>query len=677
MYVRKFTYLCKDFTNRRCVVVGHGAKPFILKTMINITFPDGNVKQFESGVTPYQIAESISAGLARNILAANLNDEEWDISRPITSDGSIQFFKWEDPEGKHAFWHTSAHLLAEALQELYDGVQFGIGPAIENGFYYDIDPGENQLTSADFEKIEKKMAELVARKEAVVRRDISKADALKFFGDGGQQLKCELISELEDGHITTYTQGNFTDLCRGPHLPSTEPIKAVKVLSLAGAYWRGDEKRPQLVRVYGISFPKKKMLDEYLVMLEEAKKHDHRKIGKEMELFAFSQNVGAGLPLWLPKGAALRNRLQDFLAKIQKKYGYQQVVTPHIGNKMLYVTSGHYAKYGKDSFQPIHTPEEGEEYLLKPMNCPHHCEIYRTAPRSYKDLPLRFAEFGTVYRYEQSGELHGLTRVRCFCQDDAHLFCTPDQLKQEFLGVMDIISYIFSIFGFEYEAQISLRDPNHPEKYVGSDENWEKAERAIIEACEEKGLKARQETGEAAFYGPKLDFMVKDALGRRWQLGTIQVDYNLPERFGLEYTGADNLKHRPVMIHRAPFGSLERFIAVLLEHTAGKLPLWLVPDQCVVLPISEKYNDYARRVVSELNDLDVRATIDDRNEKIGRKIRDNELKRIPYLLIVGEKEEAAGEVSVRKQGEGDKGSIKFTTFAENLNTEVAQMLSEF
>ncbi len=641
--------------------------------MINITFPDGNVKQFESGTTPYQIAESISAGLARNILAAKLNDEDWDISRPVTSDGSIQFFKWEDPEGKHAFWHTSAHLLAEALQELYPGVQFGIGPAIENGFYYDIDPGEHQITSADFDKIEKKMAELVARKEAVVRHDISKADALKFFGDGGQTLKCELISELEDGHISTYTQGRFTDLCRGPHIPSTEPIKAVKILSLAGAYWRGDEKRPQLVRVYGISFPKKKMLDEYLVMLEEAKKRDHRKIGKEMELFAFSQNVGAGLPLWLPKGAALRNRLQDFLAKIQKKYGYQQVVTPHIGNKMLYVTSGHYAKYGKDSFQPIHTPEEGEEYLLKPMNCPHHCEIYRTAPRSYRDLPLRFAEFGTVYRYEQSGELHGLTRVRCFCQDDAHLFCTPDQLKQEFLGVMDIISFIFSIFGFDYEAQISLRDPNHPEKYVGSDENWEKAERAIIEACEEKGLKARQETGEAAFYGPKLDFMVKDALGRRWQLGTIQVDYNLPERFGLEYTGADNLKHRPVMIHRAPFGSLERFIAVLLEHTAGKLPLWLVPDQCVVLPISEKYNDYAHRVMNELNALDVRATIDERNEKIGRKIRDNELKRIPYLLIVGEKEEASGEVSVRKQGEGDKGSKKIAIFAAEINDEVARM----
>ena len=641
--------------------------------MINIKFPDGNVKQFEVGTTPLQIAESISAGLARNILAASLNDEEWDIARPIDHDGDIKFFKWEDPEGKHAFWHTSAHLLAEALQELYPGIQFGIGPAIENGFYYDIDPGEHTLTSADFPKIEKKMQELVARKEAVVRRDINKVDALKFFGDGGQTLKCELISELEDGHITTYTQGNFTDLCRGPHIPNLAPIKAVKILSLAGAYWRGDEKRQQLVRVYGITFPKKSMLDEYLTLLEEAKKRDHRKIGKEMELFAFSPNVGAGLPLWLPKGAALRNRLQDFLAKIQKKYGYQQVITPHIGNKLLYVTSGHYAKYGKDSFQPIHTPDEDEEYLLKPMNCPHHCEIYKTAPRSYRDLPLRLAEFGTVYRYEQSGELHGLTRVRSFTQDDAHLFCTPDQLKQEFLGVMDIISFIFRIFGFEYEAQISLRDPNNPGKYVGTDENWEKAERAIIEACEEKGLKARQETGEAAFYGPKLDFMVKDALGRRWQLGTIQVDYNLPERFELEYTGADNLKHRPVMIHRAPFGSLERFVAVLLEHTAGKLPLWLVPDQCVVLPISEKYNDYAHHVCQVLDEQGVRAIVDDRNEKIGKKIRDNELKRIPYLLVVGEKEASAEEVSVRKQGEGDQGSKKIITFAAEINDEVAQM----
>lgn len=640
--------------------------------MINIKFPDGSVKQFESGVTPLDIAKSISEGLARMILAASFNGEEWDISRPICSDGEIQLFKWDDKEGKHAFWHTSAHLLAEALQELYDGIQFGIGPAIENGFYYDIDPGENVITSADFPKIEKKMQEIVARKEAVVRTDISKADALKSFGDKGQTLKCELISELEDGHITTYTQGNFTDLCKGPHIPSTEPIKAVKVLSIAGAYWRGDEKRPQLVRVYGISFPKKKMLDEYLTMLEEAKKRDHRKLGKEMELFTFSQNVGQGLPLWLPKGAMLRNRLQDMLSKIQRKYGYLPVITPHIGNKTLYVTSGHYAKYGKDSFQPIHTPEEGEEYLLKPMNCPHHCEIFRSSPRSYKDLPLRYAEFGTVYRYEQSGELHGLTRVRSFTQDDAHLFCTPEQLKQEFLAVMDIINFVFKTFGFEYEAQISLRDPNHKEKYVGTDEVWEKAQQAIIEACEEKGLQAAQVEGEAAFYGPKLDFMVKDALGRRWQLGTIQVDYNLPERFGLEYTGSDNQKHRPVMIHRAPFGSMERFVAVLLEHTAGHLPLWLASDQCVVLPISEKYNEYAQHVVDVLDEQGVRAAIDVRNEKIGRKIRDNELKRIPYLLIVGEKEAANEEVSVRKQGEGDKGSEKILTFAAEINAKVAE-----
>lgn len=640
--------------------------------MINIKFPDGSVKQFESGVTPLDIAKSISEGLARMILAASFNGEEWDISRPICSDGEIQLFKWDDKEGKHAFWHTSAHLLAEALQELYDGIQFGIGPAIENGFYYDIDPGENVITSADFPKLEKKMQEIVARKEAVVRADISKADALKSFGDKGQTLKCELISELEDGHITTYTQGNFTDLCKGPHIPSTEPIKAVKVLSIAGAYWRGDEKRPQLVRVYGISFPKKKMLDEYLTMLEEAKKRDHRKLGKEMELFTFSQNVGQGLPLWLPKGAMLRNRLQDMLSKIQRKYGYLPVITPHIGNKTLYVTSGHYAKYGKDSFQPIHTPEEGEEYLLKPMNCPHHCEIFRSSPRSYKDLPLRYAEFGTVYRYEQSGELHGLTRVRSFTQDDAHLFCTPEQLKQEFLAVMDIINFVFKTFGFEYEAQISLRDPNHKEKYVGTDEVWEKAQQAIIEACEEKGLQAAQVEGEAAFYGPKLDFMVKDALGRRWQLGTIQVDYNLPERFGLEYTGSDNQKHRPVMIHRAPFGSMERFVAVLLEHTAGHLPLWLASDQCVVLPISEKYNEYAQHVVDVLDEQGVRAAIDVRNEKIGRKIRDNELKRIPYLLIVGEKEAANEEVSVRKQGEGDKGSEKILTFAAEINAKVAE-----
>ena len=642
--------------------------------MINITFPDGSVKQFESGITPLGIAESISQRFAQDVLAATFNGEEWDISRPICNDGEIKLFKWDDPEGKHAYWHTSAHLLAEALQELYKGVQFGIGPAIENGFYYDIDPGDNVITSAEFPKIEAKMAELAAKDEAVVRRDISKADALKYFGDRGETYKCELINDLEDGHITTYTQGNFTDLCRGPHLPSTGKIKAIKVLSLAGAYWRGDEKRKQMLRVYAITFPKKKMLDEYLTLLEEAKKRDHRKLGKEMELFAFSANVGPGLPLWLPKGAALRDRLEQFLRKIQKRYGYLQVITPHIGNKMLYVTSGHYAKYGKDSFQPIHTPEEGEEYFLKPMNCPHHCEIYKVSPRSYKDLPLRYAEFGTVYRYEQSGELHGLTRVRGFTQDDAHIFCTPDQLKDEFLKVMDIIFYIFKALHFDnYEAQISLRDPNNKEKYVGTDENWEKAERAIVEACEEKGLKAKKVVGEAAFYGPKLDFMVKDAIGRRWQLGTIQVDYNLPERFGLEYTGADNQKHRPIMIHRAPFGSMERFVAVLLEHTAGRLPLWLAPDQVVVLPISEKYNEYAKQVVKVLAEKDIRAFVDDRNEKIGKKIRDNELKRIPYLLVVGEKEAQNEEVSVRKQGEGDRGSQKITTFADDFAREIEKM----
>ncbi len=645
--------------------------------MINITFPDGSIKQYEAGTTPLQIAESISPRLAQDVLAASVNEQEWDLTRPISEDASLKLFKWDDPEGKHAFWHSSAHLLAEALQELYPGVKFGIGPAIENGFYYDIDPGDNQLTAADFDKIEKKMLELAQKKSEIKRADISKADALKLFGDRHETYKCELISELEDGHITTYTQGNFTDLCRGPHIPSTAPIKAVKITSLAGAYWRGDEKRDQLVRVYGISFPKKKMLDEYLVLLEEAKKRDHRKLGKEMELFAFSQNVGAGLPLWLPKGTALRDRLEQFLRKIQKQYGYQQVITPHIGNKNLYVTSGHYAKYGKDSFQPIHTPEEGEEYLLKPMNCPHHCEIFRALPRSYRDLPLRLAEFGTVYRYEQSGELHGLTRVRGFTQDDAHIYCAPEQIKDEFLKVMDIIFYIFKALKFEnFEAQISLRDPAHKEKYIGTDENWHLAEQAIIEACEEKGLKARKELGEAAFYGPKLDFMVKDAIGRRWQLGTIQVDYNLPERFQLEYTGSDNQKHRPVMIHRAPFGSMERFVAVLLEHTAGRFPLWLAPDQAVVLPISEKFNDYAHDVARRLNAADIRTTVDDRNEKIGKKIRDNELKRIPYMLIVGEKEAENDEVSVRKQGEGDKGIMKIANFAEYLTNEVNQMINQ-
>ncbi len=645
--------------------------------MINITFPDNSVKAFEPGVTPLQIAESLSPQLAREVLAASVDGQEWDISRPIQSDASLKLFKWDDPEGKHAFWHSSAHLLAEALQELFPGVKFGIGPAVENGFYYDIDPNGHQITAADFPAIEKRMLELARTKHAIVRADISKADALKMFGERGEEYKCELISELEDGNITTYTQGAFTDLCRGPHLPDTAPIKAVKITSLAGAYWRGDATRHQLVRVYGVSFPKQKMLDEYNALMEEAKKRDHRKLGKEMELFAFSQNVGAGLPLWLPKGAALRDRLEQFLRKIQRQYGYLQVITPHIGNKNLYVTSGHYAKYGKDSFQPIHTPEEGEEYLLKPMNCPHHCEIYRSYPRSYRDLPLRLAEFGTVYRYEQSGELHGLTRVRGFTQDDAHIFCAPEQIKDEFLKVMDIIFFIFKALKFEnFEAQISLRDPANKEKYIGSDENWHLAEQAIIEACQEKGLNARQELGEAAFYGPKLDFMVKDAIGRRWQLGTIQVDYNLPERFQLEYTGADNQKHRPVMIHRAPFGSMERFVAVLLEHTAGHLPLWLAPEQVAILPISEKFNDYAREVARQLDASDIRAIIDDRNEKIGRKIRDNQMRRMPYMLIVGEKEQENGEVSVRKSGEGDLGSMKIATFAENLTREVEEMTKQ-
>ncbi|MEG1587415.1 MAG: threonine--tRNA ligase [Bacteroidales bacterium] len=644
--------------------------------MIKISFPDGSVREYAKGTTPLQIAESISSRLAQDVLAASVNGAEWDLTRQIQEDAAVKLFKWDDAEGKHAFWHSSAHLLAEALQEMYPGIQFGIGPAIENGFYYDVDPGQTVIKEADLPAIEKKMMELAARKEALVRTDISKDEALKLFGDRGETYKCELISELEDGTITTYTQGAFTDLCRGPHIPTTAPIKAIKLLSVAGAYWRGDEKRKQLTRIYGVSFPKKKQLDEYLALLEEAKKRDHRKLGKELELFMFSQNVGQGLPLWLPRGAALRDRLEQFLRKIQKRYGYQQVITPHIGNKMLYVTSGHYAKYGKDSFQPIHTPEEGEEYLLKPMNCPHHCEIFKAFPRSYKDLPLRFAEFGTVYRYEQSGELHGLTRVRSFTQDDAHLFVRPDQLKEEFLKVMDIISIIFRALKFDnFEAQISLRDPNNTEKYIGSDENWEKAEAAIVEACQEKGLNAKVEYGEAAFYGPKLDFMVRDAIGRRWQLGTIQVDYNLPERFELEYTGSDNQKHRPIMIHRAPFGSMERFVAVLIEHTGGKFPLWLTPDQVVVLPISERFNDYAREVAEELAANDIRAIVDDRNEKIGRKIRDNELKRIPYLLIVGEKEQENREVSVRKQGEGDLGVKKITTFASDLVQEVEQMVN--
>jgi threonyl-tRNA synthetase len=646
--------------------------------MIKITFPDSSVKEFSEGITPVQIAENISPRLAQDVLVAKVDDEIWDLTRPINTDAKIQLFKWDDEEGKHAFWHSSAHLMAEALQELYPEVKFGIGPAIENGFYYDVDLGDTVLTDADFSTIEAKMAELSAKKENIKRSDISKDDALKLFGDRGEVYKTELISELEDGRITTYSQGGFTDLCRGPHLPDTSYIKAIKIMSLAGAYWRGDEKRKQLVRIYGITIPKKKMLDDYLVLLEEAKKRDHRKIGKELELFTFSQAVGAGLPLWLPRGTQLRLKLEDYLKRIQKRYGYKQVITPHIGGKQLYVTSGHYEKYGKDSFQPIHTPQEGEEFLLKPMNCPHHCEIYKSSPRSYKDLPLRLAEFGTVYRYEQSGELHGLTRVRGFTQDDAHLFCRPEQLKGEFLKVMDIIFIIFKALDFEnFEAQISLRDPNDKNKYIGTDENWEKAESAIIEACREKGLPAKIVLGEAAFYGPKLDFMVKDAIGRRWQLGTIQVDYNLPERFDLEYTGEDNQKHRPVMIHRAPFGSMERFVAVLIEHTAGKFPLWLAPDQVAILPVGERFNDYAFKIARELEEKDISVIVDDRNEKVGRKIRDNELKKIPYMLIVGEKEEENNEVSVRKQGEGDKGSMKITTFAEIISSEITGMMNSW
>ncbi len=644
--------------------------------MIKITFPDGSVREYEEGITALEIAKSISRRLAEEVLATKVNNEIWDLTRPITEDATLKLLKWEDEEGKHAYWHSSAHLMAEALQELYPGIKFGIGPAIENGFYYDVDPGEGVvIKESDFPVIEKKMMELAAKKEEIKRQIVSKEEALEMFSKRNEEYKVELINELQDGTITIYTQGNFTDLCRGPHLPNTSYIKAVKVLNVAGAYWRGDENRRQLTRLYGISFPKKKMLDEYLAMVEEAKKRDHRRIGKELELFAFSQNVGAGLPLWLPKGTQLRLCLEDFLKKIQRQFGYEQVITPHIASKQLYEISGHYEKYGKDSFQPMKTPQEGEEFMLKPMNCPHHCEIYKTSLRSYKDLPLRLAEFGTVYRYEQSGELHGLTRVRGFTQDDAHIFCTPDQVKDEFLKVMDIIFIIFNALDFnDFEAQISLRDPLDKEKYIGSDENWEKAERAIIEACEEKGLKAKIELGEAAFYGPKLDFMVKDALGRRWQLGTIQVDYNLPERFNLEYVGADNQRHRPVMIHRAPFGSMERFVAVLIEHTAGKFPLWLSPTQVVVLPISEKFNDYAYNVAKTLKKYDIRTEVDDRNEKIGRKIRDNELKRIPYLLIVGEKEAQNEEVSVRKRGEGDKGSKKLTTFAEEIKREVEEIM---
>ena len=645
--------------------------------MVKIKFPDGNVKEFESGVTGMDIAKSISHKLAKEVLSISVNGVTWDLMRGITTDSEIKLYTWDDEEGRHAFWHSSAHLMAEALQAIYPNIKFGIGPAIENGFYYDVDPGEGvAIQEKDLVEIEKKMLELARKNEEYCRIDVSKQEALNHFSSLNETYKVELINDLEDGTITYYRQGDFTDLCRGPHLPNTSYIKAIKLTSVAGAYWRGNEHNKMLTRIYGITFPKQKMLDEWLVLMEEAKQRDHRKIGKEMELFMFSQAVGSGLPMWLPKGAMLRDRLEAFLRKVQKKYGYEQVITPHIGNVNLYKTSGHFQKYGKDSFQVITTPQEGEEFMLKPMNCPHHCEMYKFKPRSYKDLPVRFAEFGTVYRYEQSGELHGLTRVRGFTQDDAHLFCTPDQLKDEFKKVIDIIFTIFKALSFEnFTAQVSLRDPNNKEKYIGTDENWEKAESAIIEAAAEKGLKTTVELGEAAFYGPKLDFMVKDAIGRKWQLGTIQVDYNLPERFELEYTGADNQKHRPVMIHRAPFGSMERFVAVLIEHTGGKFPLWLTPDQVVVLPISEKYNDYAQKVVNFLNNSDIRTVLDDRNEKIGRKIRDNELKKIPYMLIVGEQEMNENKVSVRRQGEGDKGSMTTEEFADMINKEVEAQLN--
>lgn len=645
--------------------------------MVKITFPDGSVREYEQGVTGLQIAESISPALARNVVSCGVNGETVELNRPINEDANVELYKFEDEQGKHTFWHTSAHLLAEALQELYPGIQFGFGPAVESGFFYDVMPAEGQVISEnDFAKIEAKMMELAKKNEPVVRKEIAKADALAEFKADGQQYKCEHIEQdLEDGTITTYTQGNFTDLCRGPHLMSTGLIKAVKITSVAGAFWRGDAKREQMTRIYGISFPKKKMLDEYLVVLEEAKKRDHRKIGKEMELFMFSERVGKGLPIWLPKGTQLRLRLQELLRSLLKPYNYQEVICPGIGGKSLYVTSGHYAHYGKDAFQPIQTPEEDEEYMLKPMNCPHHCEIYARKPRSYKDLPLRIAEFGTVFRYEKSGELHGLTRVRTFTQDDAHIFVRSDQVKAEFENVIDVILKVFKIFGFEnYEAQISLHDPKDTEKYIGSEEIWAESENAIREACKEKGLETREEVGEAAFYGPKLDFMVKDAIGRRWQLGTIQVDYNLPERFKLEYTAEDNSKKTPVMIHRAPFGSLERFTAVLIEHTAGHFPLWLTPDQVAILPISEKFNDYAQKVRQYLDKQGVRALVDDRNEKIGRKIRDNELKRVPYMVIVGEKESAEGLVSMRKQGGGEQATMSMEEFAQRINAEVAEQL---
>ena len=646
--------------------------------MVKITFPDGSVREYEQGITGLQIAESISPALARDVVSCGVNGETVELNRPINEDATIALYKFEDEEGKHTFWHTSAHLLAEALQELYPGIQFGFGPAVENGFFYDVMPAKGTVISEnDFPKIEEKMRELAKKNEPVVRKEVAKADALNEFKAAGQEYKCEHIEQdLEDGTISTYTQGAFTDLCRGPHLTSTGSIKAIKITSVAGAFWRGDAKREQMTRIYGISFPKKKMLDEYLAMLEEAKKRDHRKIGKEMELFMFSERVGKGLPIWLPKGTDLRLRLQELLRSMLRPYNYQEVITPGIGGKSLYVTSGHYAHYGKDAFQPIHTPEEDEEYMLKPMNCPHHCEIYARKPRSYKDLPLRIAEFGTVFRYEKSGELHGLTRVRTFTQDDAHLFVRPDQVKKEFEAIIDIILKVFSIFGFDnYEAQISLHDPKDTEKYIGSPEVWEESENAIREACKEKGLKAHEEIGEAAFYGPKLDFMVKDAIGRRWQLGTIQVDYNLPQRFRLEYTAEDNTKKTPVMIHRAPFGSLERFTAVLIEHTAGHFPLWLTPDQVAILPISEKYNDYAKKVAAYFDKQGVRALIDDRIEKIGRKIRDNEIKRTPYMVVVGEKEAAEGLVSMRKQGGGEQATMTMEAFAQRIKDEVAAQLN--
>lgn len=639
--------------------------------MIKITFPDGNIREFQDGITGYEIAYGISPRLASDVIAMSLNGKVFDLERPINNDAEIKFHKWEDREAKEVFWHSSSHLMAEALEQLYPGIKFGIGPAIETGFYYDVDTGDKTLTESDLKAIEDRMLELAREKQSFERADISKDEALRRYREKGDQYKCELIEDLEDGTISFYTNGSFTDLCRGPHLRDTSVIKAVKLTSIAGAYWRGNENNKMLTRIYGVTFPQKKLLDEYLVMLEEAKKRDHRKIGKELELFAFSQRVGQGLPLWLPKGAMLRERLEMFLKKVQKAHGYLPVITPHIGQKELYVTSGHYAKYGKDSFQPIHTPQEGEEFLLKPMNCPHHCEIYKMKPRSYKDLPVRLAEFGTVYRYEQSGELHGLTRVRGFTQDDAHIFCRPDQLKEEFCKVIDIVLYIFKTLDFnDFTAQISLRDKEDREKYIGSDENWDKAESAIIEASAEKGLNTVIEYGEAAFYGPKLDFMVKDAIGRKWQLGTIQVDYNLPERFELEYIGADDKRHRPVMIHRAPFGSMERFVAVLIEHTAGKFPLWLTPDQVVILPVSEKYNEYAKKIGYLLNNYDIRTLIDERNETIGKKIRENELKRIPYLIIVGEKEAGTNTLSIRKQGEGDKGTMSVEDFVNMINTEV-------